>query len=136
MVQILLIVIGVYALAAVMVHISYWLVQGKLRTRKHYVLVADSEEQHLEWYMRSLSAFSRWMGKDVRLTVVDRGSSLEAATIASRLNDGVPPVVLGKDDEQGDGLLWQLQSQGIVKETEHAVLIDLQRSDDLSKLPF
>jgi len=136
MLHILLIVIGVYALAAAMVHIVHWLAQGRMRTRKHYVLVADSDEQHLEWYMRSLNAFSRWMGKDVRLTIVDRGASSEAATIASRLNDGEPPIVLKSDEELGDGLLWQLQIQGIVTEKEHAVLVDLQSSEDLSKLPF
>jgi len=137
MLQILLVVIGMYALAALSVHLAFWLSQGRARNRKHYVLVADEKEQHMEWYMRSFYAFSRRMGKDVKLTIVDRGATPETLAIVHRLNgDESDTAISATEGLQGDGLLWQLQSRGIVAESEQAVLVDLQSPADLSKLPF
>lgn len=137
MLQILLVVIGAYALAALSVHLFYWLSQGRKRIREHYVLVANEKEQCMEWYMRSFYAFSRWTGKDIKVTVVGRGASAETIAIVDRLSGDAGKVAISDDEElQGDGLLWQLQSRGIVAESEQAVLVDLQSPADLSKLPF
>lgn len=153
MIIILLVVIGCYALVAVMVHLAYWMSVGKMRTRKHYVLVAHDQHMKMEWVLRSFFVFSRRMGTDVKLTVIDDKSTDQTADIIERLGHrGVGATVYAgdeskrehkhdrkrsqMDDEDAERLLWKLQSEGIITSSDHAVLVDLQNPSDLSKMPF
>jgi hypothetical protein len=153
MFELLLFIIGCYVLAALSVHLTYRIQQGRQHSSKHYVLVADVRQKNMEWYIRSLFSFSRRMGKDVRLTIVDRGVSEETLAIVERLaRDGDEVKVHPKAIEQVAGtkdgkrsrmtgtdaaqLLWLLQAEGIVSHSDHAVLVDLQNPADLSKMPF
>ncbi|RIX51077.1 hypothetical protein D3P08_18545 [Paenibacillus nanensis] len=150
MLMLLLLVVGCYVLAALLVHLAHWLGRGRVQRSKHYVLITDSGQNNMEWYLRMLHAFSRWMGKDVRLTVVDRGASEETMAIVERWRRGGKEVRVhaqlpdnGADDGKNlDGgrkaaqMMWMLQAEGIVSESEHAVLVDLQNPSDLSKMPF
>lgn len=149
----LLLVIGCYLLAALTVHLVYRIQQGRLESSKHYVWIADSRQKNMEWYMRSLFSFSRRMGKDVRLTIVDSGVSEETLAIVERLAKEnnkvriyprlVEPLAQKEDGKrshltQTDAtqLLWLLQAEGIVSNADHAVLVDLHNPADLSKMPF
>lgn len=87
MVAILLAVIGCYVIAAVAVHLAYRIRRGKPSSGKHYILVAGNDENKMEWYMRSLLAFSRRMGTDLRVTVVDQGSTDHTMAIAGRFSE-------------------------------------------------
>lgn len=153
MFELLLLVISCYALAALSVHLAYRIRRKRLQESRHYVLVADDRQNNMEWYMRSLFSFSRRMGKDVRLTIIDRGASEETLAIVERLARDADTLKVhpSKNDPELDnsdskrsqpmpndatGLLWLLQSKGIVSHGDHAVLIDLQNPEDLSKMPF
>lgn len=150
---ILLLVIGIYVLCALSVHLAYRFRKEKDRTGKHYVLVADENQHRLEWYVRSMFSFSRWMGTEVKVTIVDQGLTEESRTIIDRLARGGNDLKLhakeeasvsGKKDEKrsqpkktdGTQLLWMLEAEGVVSQADHAVLIDLQNPADLSKMPF
>ncbi|WP_138753705.1 hypothetical protein [Paenibacillus sinopodophylli] len=153
MLELLFMVIGCYALAALSVHLAYRIWRGRQQTSKHYVLVADVQQKNMEWYMRSLFSFSRRMGKDVRLTIVDQGATDETLAIVERLSrdgravkvhsSGISTAIQNVDSKRsqmkaadGTQLLWLLQAEGVVSQSDHAVLIDLQNPSDLSKMPF
>ncbi|MEV5029671.1 hypothetical protein [Paenibacillus sp. LPE1-1-1.1] len=153
MFELLLLVIGCYALAALSVHLAYRIWRRRQQSSKHYVLVAGDRQKNMEWYVRSLFYFSRRMGKDVRLTIVDRGVTDETLAIVERLardgkevrvhTKGTAPNTENDDSKRsqakgvdGTQLLWLLQAEGVVSNADHAVLIDLQNPSDLSKMPF
>ncbi|WP_419875581.1 hypothetical protein [Candidatus Pristimantibacillus sp. PTI5] len=153
MFELLLLVIGCYALAALSVHLAYRIWRGRQQSSKHYVLVAGDRQKNMEWYVRSLFYFSRRMGKDVQLTIVDRGVTDETLAIVERLardgkevrvhSKGTVPITENDDSKRsqtkgvdGTQLLWLLQAEGVVSNADHAVLIDLQNPSDLSKMPF
>ncbi|WP_168123435.1 hypothetical protein [Paenibacillus sp. HB172176] len=169
MLELLCFIIGCYSLAAVLVHLAFWLRRrGGMDEGKHYVFIADNSFMNAEWHLRKLFSFSKWMGKNVRVTVVDRGITEDAYAVLERWKRSGNELVLHReqklDDEAGisgensagnhrDGaggvggsgmtgktdsaqLLWVLQAEGIVTESEHAVLIDLQNPADLSKMPY
>lgn len=151
--ELMLLIIGCYALAALLVHLAFWMGRRRSGEGKHYVLIADEGQHNMEWYLRMLHAFSRWMGREVRLTVVDAGASQETMAIVERWQRTGKQVQVhacssdgNVNNEQENGkrsqssaaihMLWMLQAEGIVSEAEHAVLVDLQNPADLSKMPF
>ncbi|MFD1953940.1 hypothetical protein ACFSL6_07025 [Paenibacillus thailandensis] len=160
MAAILLAVIGCYVLAACMVHVAYRLSKSKSKTNKHYILVSENNDRLMEWYLRSFQFYARRTGSTFRLTVVDRGSTDDTVAIADRLavNRGHGLTVQDcrkelEDKEQtesgmairkrlpngsasADHLLWTLRSEGIVKDQEQPVVVDLQNPSDLFKMPF
>ncbi|MEK3883905.1 hypothetical protein [Paenibacillus sp. PL2-23] len=152
MLNVLLLIISCYAAAALLVHLAYWIGRGRSGKGKHYVLIASDGQEKMEWYLRMLRAFSRWMGRDVRLTVVDVGASTDTMAVVERWRRsgqevhvharkaGVnPETEVGKRSHDGVSavqMLWLLQAEGIVSESEHAVLVDLENPADLSKMPF
>ncbi|WP_028608247.1 hypothetical protein [Paenibacillus harenae] len=153
MLELLFWVIGCYVLAALSVHLAYRIRSRKRQPGKHYVLVADERQHNMEWVMRNLFSFSRRMGTDVRLTIIDRGVSEETKAIVERMARSGHKVKLhAKTDEplqelkdskrshwyetDATQLMWMLQAEGIVSQADHAVLVDLQNPADLSKMPF
>lgn len=108
----------------------------------------------MEWYLRSLFSFSSLIGRDIRLTVVDHGVTEETKAIVERWRRSGKDVQIHVHQEHTDNnlkthsgkrsqldsvahqMLWLLQAEGIVSEAEHAILVDLQNPDDLSKIPF
>lgn len=153
MLELLLLIIGCYAAAALLVHLAFRFGGERKKARKHYVLIADGRQPHMEWYLRSLHSFSRWSGNDIRLTVIDRGLEEESKAIVDQWNRQSDKVQLHQEDGQkpaekkerkryrsdADGaihLMWMLQSEGIVSKADHAILVDLQNPEDLSKMPF
>src|SRR5690606_7292078 len=137
MLELLLIIVGCYALAALMVHLSYWFGCADRHATKHYVLIADHSQNNIEWYLRSLMSFSRRMGRNVQMTVLDRDASEETKAIVerwSRSEKGVkvhPEPKKSKDISsdskrsqseqfQATQLMWILHAEGIVSEADHA----------------
>ncbi|MCQ6561877.1 glycosyltransferase family A protein [Paenibacillus mendelii] len=82
MIPILLWVCGCYALAAIAVHAAFRYTWKQERKIQHYVLLAGNEQLHMEWYMRSLRRYAIQTGKEVQVTVVNRGSDDETMDIA------------------------------------------------------
>lgn len=157
MLKLLLLVLGCYIAAALSVHLAYRIRQGRKRASRHYVLIAADQDQHnIEWYMRSLLTFSRQTGKEVKVTVVDYGATAETLAIVDRMARKGQKVtvheypekmrlsrtaaeagaVVSNRESDANQLMWLLQSEGILKDANQAVLIDLQNPSDLSKMPF
>ncbi|GLX70176.1 hypothetical protein [Paenibacillus glycanilyticus] len=148
LIAIFLLVIGCYALAAALVHVAYRLRRNKTSESKHYVLVAHDQHMKMEMVLRQFSSYSRRMGKDVQLTVVDSHSADETAQIVDRLRRENGNVTVFADEGLKDrkrshsrlddsaGLIWMLRNEGIVTKPDQAILVDLQNPSDLSKMPF
>ena len=158
MVIVLLTVIGCYMAAAGLVHLMHWYLyrgQKQVKTpRHHYVWVTDQRQTNIEWHLRSLFSFSRMVGKDVQLTVIDNGLSEEDLAIVNRFSREQEKIKvhavqnLDKHKEKldegktvagyrnADQWLWLLQNEGVVSASDSAVLIDLHNPEDLSKLPY
>ncbi|TCM97259.1 hypothetical protein EV294_104475 [Paenibacillus sp. BK033] len=147
LIAIFLLVIGCYALAAASVHVAYRLRRGKIRESKHYVLVAHDQHMKMEMFLRQFSSYSRRMGTDVQLTVVDNDSADQTAQIVDRLrrengnitvfaDEGSKDRKRSQSGEDSAGLIWMLRNEGIVSKPDQAILVDLQNPSDLSKMPF
>ncbi|WP_219834408.1 glycosyltransferase family A protein [Paenibacillus sp. R14(2021)] len=81
MIPVLAGILGCYALAVIVIHVYSALRRGRVRSAKHYVLIAGNEGHQMEWYMRSLRRFSHLTGTEVKVTVVDSGSEDETIHI-------------------------------------------------------
>ncbi|MFB9327044.1 hypothetical protein ACFFSY_14035 [Paenibacillus aurantiacus] len=81
MIEILLWVIGCYVVAAALVHAAFQL--RRKPKAEHYVLLAGNEQHRMEWYMRGLRRYSHRSGKEVQVTIIDRGSEDDTVRIAS-----------------------------------------------------
>ncbi|MWC27194.1 hypothetical protein [Paenibacillus sp. MMS18-CY102] len=155
MISLLALVLGSYVLAALSVHlIRYYATRSKKANSRHYVLFARNDASRMEWFIRSIQWFSSRSGTDVRITVIDCGSSDETVAIAGRfVSSGLEFIVddafadqdrplrsssyvrggaraqagpAGKFAEAGDGSARSSQ----------AVFVDLNRPEDLAKLPL
>jgi hypothetical protein len=144
--------------AAALVHLMHWyLYRGHKQEkmpRHHYVWVTDQRQTNIEWHLRSLFSFSRMVGKDVQLTVIDNGLSDEALAIVNRFareqekikvhaaqdldkhKEGSSKEKTVASNRNADQWLWLLQNEGVVSASDSAVLIDLHNPEDLSKLPY
>jgi ABC-type sulfate transport system substrate-binding protein len=88
----LLAIIGCYAFAALAVRLAARHLPG-WRAGMHVVLFAGNQGQRVEWYLRRLRWWSLRTGRDVRVTLVDCGSTDDTAAIAERFEAGVVTVV-------------------------------------------
>ncbi len=154
MIILFLSIIGCYLAAAALVHLAYWFKHSYLASRKkaglHYIWIADQSQTDMEWHLRSLFSFSRKNGKQVKLTLVDRGMSDESVAIVERftkkhgeqdievkkLPDIANTKLYNKQGCSADHWLWILQNEGVVNMADSAVLVDLHNPQDLSKLPY
>lgn len=121
MIKLLLIVIGCYMLAAAVVHLYYVLESRKENKQRHYILLSADEQDHMEWYYRSMKRFSRWMGIPVQVTVVHTQQAGELHQVVDCWNRHFDNIVV--------------QDQ-LYASVDQAIVIDLNRKDDLCKLPF
>ncbi|GIP19083.1 hypothetical protein J40TS1_47250 [Paenibacillus montaniterrae] len=119
MISLLLFVIGCYVLAAVSVHLYYRMCQHQ-QAEKHYVLLADQPHEQMEWIMRSMHSFSKWMGIPVHVTIVPSVHCYELSFMADRWSSQWFPI--------------QINQQASTP--AHAIVVDLNKEQDLCKLPF
>jgi hypothetical protein len=119
MVSLLLFVIGCYVLTALSVHLYYQLCQHR-QEEKHYVLLAEQPFEQMEWIVRSMYSFSKWMGIPVQVTIIPSYDSCELSYMADRWSHQCFPI----------------QVEQLAVAPEHAIVIDLNKEYDLCKLPF
>lgn len=147
MISLIALVLGSYVLAALSVHlIRYYGIRKNTGRSRHYVLYARNDETRMEWFIRSIRWFSRRSGTDVRITVVDCGASEETLAIVGRFaaRDGCPVETSSSDkfrlvrssshDRVGSGGF--ANAGECVSRSGHAVFVDLNRPEDLAKLPL
>lgn len=88
MVQGLVVIVGIYMLAAVSVHVAYRITrrtQGGEHSA-HYVLHTCNDSRHLEWAIRSLTIYSWLCSRPVTITIQDEDSTDDTCRIASLLS--------------------------------------------------
>lgn len=106
MIPILIWIVGCCAILALVVHIvnrsANARPEGQADNGKHFILLADNQEQRMEWYLRSITWFARRTGTNVRITVIDQGMSRDTLRIVSAFSRGGTPIYvanLGADAE-------------------------------------
>lgn len=157
MVSLFLAIVMCYVLSALAVlALRGW--GSKRREVRHYVLLGDNHELQMEGYIRAIRWFSLATGSPVKITVIDEGSTDQTAAIVQKLareDAGIglhrsEPALEGERCRQPNELdaaaagpsgaacryLQMLHAEGIVSGTEHAVLVDLRRPEQLGKLPL
>ncbi|PWW08364.1 hypothetical protein DFQ01_10185 [Paenibacillus cellulosilyticus] len=145
MISLIALVLGSYVLAALSVHlIRYYGRSNHASRSRHYVLYARNEATRMEWFLRSINWFAHRSGTDVRVTVVDCGSSDETFAIVGHFaaKDGCTVESVTPEKHR------VLRSSGLDRGTHfasageptaranHAVFVDLNRPEDLAKLPL
>ena len=93
----LLAIIGCYAFAALMVRAAARRNPGR-RAGTHVVLFAGNQDGRIEWYLRRLRWWSLRTGRDVRITLVDCGSTDDTVAIAERFGRGSGAVSVVRSD--------------------------------------
>ncbi|MGG4144819.1 hypothetical protein ABEW34_17020 [Paenibacillus algorifonticola] len=121
MINIFLIVVGCYVLAGFFVHAVYRWKRHKRRSARHYVLLANPQHSNMERMIRSFFSFSRWMGVDVQLTVVDAGLSEQTREIIERLNraDGGINLYVDRYNEVESTLIISEEGRAGVSRMQH-----------------
>ncbi|MNG21029.1 hypothetical protein D3C84_1053510 [compost metagenome] len=99
----------------------------------------------MEWFIRSIRWFSHRSGTDVRITVVDCGASEETLAIVGRFaaKDGCPVETSSPDkfrivrssSHERAGSNFANAGESLTR-SGHAVFVDLNRPEDLAKLPL
>ncbi|MEK4248277.1 hypothetical protein [Paenibacillus sp. FSL W7-1287] len=123
MISLLLFVIGCYVLAAAAVHLYYRMCRHH-QVEKHYVLLAEEPKDEMEWIIRSMQSFSRWMGIQVHVTIVPSYPSYELSYMAERWSSVCFPIHI------------EQQAEAEAEAPPHAIVVDLAKEQDLCKLPF
>lgn len=121
MIKLLLIVIGCYLFAALMVHVYYAIAGQRQNKNRNYILLADHSTEHIEWYYRSMKKFSVWMGVPVQMTIVQAQPTGELLQMVDCWNRQYHDIDV---------------SEQMNLATDKDIIIDLSRKDDLCKLPF
>ncbi|NDI36529.1 hypothetical protein EPK97_17520 [Chengkuizengella sediminis] len=85
----ILTIIGIYVLCALIVHVSHYFhlkKKGEIGLHKvHYVIISYQNEKLIEWVLRSIFFFFWLHGKEVKITVVDKGSTDDTLAITNRM---------------------------------------------------
>lgn len=121
MIKLLLIVIGCYIIAAAIVHVYYYFSSHQQPTKRHYILLDHEQQDSMEWYYRSFQRFSHWMGIPVHITVVNTQPNRDLRQMVDHWGRNNNDIVL---NDRVSGI------------SDHAIIIDLSKQDDLCKLPF
>ncbi|WP_379129866.1 hypothetical protein [Paenibacillus sp. sgz500958] len=115
---------AVYASAVILVQIFRIREESKQspRTGKwmHYVLITRNHESVVEWYIRALGFHSFITGKQLRLTLVDDGSSDDTMMLVSIMKRSGYPVDLltdcgGVAEHGGIHAIPGLETAGVVE---------------------
>ncbi|SFF38682.1 hypothetical protein SAMN04487969_13217 [Paenibacillus algorifonticola] len=130
MIKIFLIVVGCYVLAGFLVHAVYRLKRHRQHSAKHYVLLASRQHSNMERMIRSFFSFSRWMGIDVQLTVVDAGLSEQTREIIQRLNRTAGGVNLYVERFDGSELRPMPLKEGRANEPELQQHLNKHRQEE------
>lgn len=81
----LLWIIGCYGLSVAILHFIFGLTKAKPRQSSHFLLITKNNGLHIEWYIRSLHVFSWLRGRQVKVTILDEGSTDDTLPILERM---------------------------------------------------
>ncbi|MEK3900530.1 MULTISPECIES: glycosyltransferase family A protein [unclassified Paenibacillus] len=82
-------IIAIYASAAALVQLLHHREETRAAARTgkrlHYILITRNHEAVVEWYLRVFVVHAYWIGKPLRVTLVDDGSEDRTMAVASRM---------------------------------------------------
>jgi len=145
LIPILLGILGCYVLAAAAVHLAYALTGKRKQLKKHYVLLARNEQNMMEWYMLSLRRLSRRTGKEIKVTVIDRGCEDDTMRIAGNFaRSGMSVDIAPEKRDYAEVSAVSGKNEGVYAEgrqanrfsAEDEVVVDLGKPAELLKLPL
>lgn len=111
----LLLFFGLYGLAAVLVHSWHALEKNKKRRRViRFILITRNNEQHMEWYLRSLRFFGKWRGRHAAIAVFDDGSTDDTLQIVRKVERGRDDVELYEGLEELDRCMDDWQGERLI----------------------
>ncbi|GGD92304.1 hypothetical protein [Paenibacillus nasutitermitis] len=143
MIPILLGILGCYVLAAASVHLAYALTGKRKPLSKHYVLIAGNEQNMMEWYMYSLRRLSLRTGREIKVSVIDKGCEDDTMRIAgnfARCGMSVDIACQKRDLAEvsaiSSGNVFAGGEQESPLLAEEEIVVDLGMPAELAKLPL
>lgn len=128
----LLLIVGSYGSAIALVHFCHSVFQWNRRKPLTYLLITKNNELHMEWYLRSLLMFSWLKGRNVKVLLLDEGSTDDTLIIAASLAADRPEEIQMMKLESPDGL-----DEVIARyEQEEVVLVRLSNELKMQKIPL
>ncbi|WP_128896368.1 hypothetical protein [Longirhabdus pacifica] len=130
MIEGLLWLIGLYGSGMIAIHLIYNLrtkIQCTTRLKQHFILVTINNQRQVEWYIRYIFFMTWWRGKNVHLTIVDKGSHDDTMAIIRKLKSryGDPLHCI-----QASMLPKYMQQ----REGKHVFIIHINQHHDLRRL--
>jgi hypothetical protein len=77
--------LAIYGLTALCIQLKKWIYRPQHLSPKHYYLLTYNSEHDIEWFLRSLSQWSKLEGQNMYLYIVDSGSEDDTISIVERL---------------------------------------------------
>ncbi|MFD2117004.1 hypothetical protein ACFSTH_19485 [Paenibacillus yanchengensis] len=119
---------------------------------RHFIFILGIYPSDIEWHLRSLFAFSRLTGRNVKLTIIHHHLSSEQRKLIEKFSQKYGDITLF-GDELIDGnehvSVWQLlQSTAsdrrkqllihaqIITPNAKVIIVDLNKEEDLQQLPY
>jgi hypothetical protein len=129
-------IFGIYGLCVVMVHAVHMYMRrcGKLPAKKHYVLVSSDNQLQMEWYLRSLILFSWLRGIEIRITILDEGSTDDTLAIVERLSVRYPIEIKVVRSSLHIGEYVPCRTGG--QDEAEVIVVRLNVREDLAKMPL
>ncbi|MCD1260854.1 hypothetical protein B5M42_018795 [Paenibacillus athensensis] len=126
----LLWIVGCYGVSIALLHILFGIRRNVAKKSTRVVLITKNNQNHIEWYIRSLFFFSNMRGKPIAATVLDEGSSDDTISIVRRLA------------QTHEVRLETLSSQATLEnwlekhDKDPVIVMHLGNRDDLQKIPL
>lgn len=122
----MLCIIAVYGIGIALVHWQHARARSRLSVaacgkhpdheagHDHYLLITGDHQHQIEWIIRSLLFYAWIKGKDIRITVLDEGSSDDTTEIVRRFATTREGVQLLPADADGYARFERLRDQATV----------------------
>ncbi|WP_123042230.1 hypothetical protein [Cohnella candidum] len=133
-------IIGFYVAAAALAHGVFG--READSRKRHYVLVAGNHQLQIEGYVRALQSFSRRTGTDIGITVLLDDSTDDTGPIVEKFARGYDGIAWirsresGPDAKDRDSMMKQWEEQGMEKDPAQVVWVELDKREDLHRLPL
>lgn len=124
--------VGIYAVGIGLVHLSHLMFQRGEMKVMHYVLITHNNQLQVEWLMRSILWFSWMKGKNIKISVLDTGSSDDTLAIVKHMTlHRYVTVKVEQSPLDVENYLAAQQEEG-----QEVVAFELSKLEDIRKMPL
>jgi len=126
----LLWIVGCYGISIALLHILFGIRRNAAKKSTQIVLITKNNQNHIEWYIRSLFFFSNMRGKPISATVLDEGSSDDTMSIVERLAQ--------THEVRLEAVSSQATLEALLEkhDKDPVIVMHLGSRDDLQKIPL